>query len=1109
MTKQLKSGLDIFYESVFLQSVHDSTKTKVLHHHYERPDLFNHVLFCIPSLSILHELILQKPSIKIARVKSKRMGEKTAAIIRSALSLVKDSAVGGKFQSFFVICDFGSREINAEVKSSFGVDEFKRQSQLGSCKAHSDCSCSCFTPVVKDALECKLCKHQHRHFRTYMDLESFPCMLILVKKARMGDTFPRTVNCMDLRLFSTETATVTITQMMQELGRLCRYVDRSEAVNEPFAIVGEKLYKKLKKHVNTCASFTAIKMHPDTKMIQTKDKKNWDEEKPDLPFRVRWLGYEAGPTSCDHEHEPKRVPENRLLLQAEPQIGKTGTYLRLIEELRSKICRDEDSELINCGEFDNETEMDEKESEGQTVLHEKDWIYPHHVKFNWEKACRLDYELSPSKYEQLLHYTPSEKRSELVKKILNVFNPRKIRRDTPDVNPRGRRKDFVVEWEEETHHVKGYSEYHASRNCFVCLPARKESHFDVTTKSLKLVALKVFEINEVMISVPGGSSFSSFRDSFRNDNLQALRDFKWVFIPTYNRARRALLNFSHLIERGSTFIPLFALVVRESEFEAYQNIWGRFHVIVQLPRRFLLPLALRKQLDNSFDYVTDDKNRIGFSRLFMQLFAHALGLSFAFHMDGNVSSLYCVDFADSRGPHIKMKKTYLTTILSHLWNQFDPMAELPEELQTSHCRRVVDYSGEPDKYGVLGMKFDRLGYRRPPFRHGRLGALYLLNVKATFEKEVFFMPAPFLTDVMFCDDCDAKQLLCCKYGRFVFVKALIEGSIKSPASDVKQSTEQKGEEREKGRKDLREELGEELGEELEVNKKELQDDSEELKEEFLKFDDSSAMADTSGMALLPLSVEPFTELKQEKMEAITDALISPAPRSEISAVSSGCIRDAEFPLFECRCSRNSTLSLKELLYQLLEYLKYEYVVFPPCYEKDMWKDMSSANLRTVKEAFKKFSVKQKNSSEKSSEVLLLLSFVDNEIVTKWPDSVGLFLQLDLEHLIRQKRSAVDFAWAMPIGLARTLNLTTKKSIKKFLRKCNIVIKVDQCDVQWTCFHEPESPYSVVVVIVSEGCFIVSEGCSTNNPERKRSFRSLHEDDGASPHQKKIVKIEID
>ena len=75
---------------------------------------------------------------------------------------------------------------------------------------------------------------------------------------RMGDTFPHSLNCMDLRLFHMETATVTITQMMQELGRLCRYVDQSETINEPFALVGGKLYRILIEHMSTCASFTAI-----------------------------------------------------------------------------------------------------------------------------------------------------------------------------------------------------------------------------------------------------------------------------------------------------------------------------------------------------------------------------------------------------------------------------------------------------------------------------------------------------------------------------------------------------------------------------------------------------------------------------------------------------------------------------------------------------------------------------------------------------------------------------------------------------------------------------------------------------------------------------------
>ena len=383
-------------------------------------------------------------------------------------------------------------------------------------------------------------------------------------------------------------------------------------------------------------------------------------------------------------------------------------------------------------------------------------------------------------------------RSELVRKIIDAYDSKIIGRDTPDVETRKRKDVFVVEWKEEMRHLRGYPAHHACQNCLVCLPATKETPFDLSTMQLKLVALKSFKIKEVTISVPGGPTFDSFRNALQNKNLTTLRDLKWVFIPTYNRSRRALLHFSHLLERGSTFKPLFALVVRKSEFEAYQNVWGRFHVIVQLPTRFTLPPSLQKRLNyKEDDYVTDDKHRIGFSRLFMQLFAHALGLSFAFHMDDNVSSLYCIDFAESKGDQIKMKKTYLTKVLSHLWNQFDPKAEIPKELRSPHCTKVFDYSGEPDMYGMLGMKFDRLGYKRPPFRHARLAALYLLNVKATVEKNVFFMPTPFLEDVMFCDDCDSEGLLCCKYGRFVFVKALVEGADKFTTSGVKSFREPK------------------------------------------------------------------------------------------------------------------------------------------------------------------------------------------------------------------------------------------------------------------------------------------------------------------------------
>jgi len=53
----------------------------------------------------------------------------------------------------------------------------------------------------------------------YKDLEGLPCILILLEKGRMGDTFPESFNCLDLRLRTSENCSTCI----QELGRVCRY----------------------------------------------------------------------------------------------------------------------------------------------------------------------------------------------------------------------------------------------------------------------------------------------------------------------------------------------------------------------------------------------------------------------------------------------------------------------------------------------------------------------------------------------------------------------------------------------------------------------------------------------------------------------------------------------------------------------------------------------------------------------------------------------------------------------------------------------------------------------------------------------------------------------
>jgi hypothetical protein len=63
----------------------------------------------------------------------------------------------------------------------------------------------------------------------YSHLEGLPCILILVNKGRMGDTFPHSFNCLDLRIRTSDNTTT----LVQELGRLCRYPKERGKISFP------------------------------------------------------------------------------------------------------------------------------------------------------------------------------------------------------------------------------------------------------------------------------------------------------------------------------------------------------------------------------------------------------------------------------------------------------------------------------------------------------------------------------------------------------------------------------------------------------------------------------------------------------------------------------------------------------------------------------------------------------------------------------------------------------------------------------------------------------------------------------------------------------------
>ncbi|KAG8571101.1 hypothetical protein GDO81_011524 [Engystomops pustulosus] len=70
--------------------------------------------------------------------------------------------------------------------------------------------------------------------RTYKDLEGLPCILFLTGKDPLGETFPRSLKYLDLRLI--DSSFLTRTALEQEVGLACCYVSR-DVIREPTTVL--------------------------------------------------------------------------------------------------------------------------------------------------------------------------------------------------------------------------------------------------------------------------------------------------------------------------------------------------------------------------------------------------------------------------------------------------------------------------------------------------------------------------------------------------------------------------------------------------------------------------------------------------------------------------------------------------------------------------------------------------------------------------------------------------------------------------------------------------------------------------------------------------------
>jgi len=134
-------------------------------------------------------------------------GFSAGATIRTALQRSRDLLFFKKEEDwcgpFSVIADFGDKSLYDCSEESFRQVTMKYYGGEGEIAERS----------IEDCIRTEELQWKH--------LEGLPCLLLLVEKGRMGDTFPQSFNCLDMRPRDVENYNAAT--IVQELGRLCRY----------------------------------------------------------------------------------------------------------------------------------------------------------------------------------------------------------------------------------------------------------------------------------------------------------------------------------------------------------------------------------------------------------------------------------------------------------------------------------------------------------------------------------------------------------------------------------------------------------------------------------------------------------------------------------------------------------------------------------------------------------------------------------------------------------------------------------------------------------------------------------------------------------------------
>ncbi len=519
--------------------------------------------------------------------------------------------------------------------------------------------------------------------------QGLPCLLILVGNGRMGDTFPDSFKTMDLRLTTELKASSTLTAFTQEMGRLCRY----SKIGHHHAVIGEALYFQLESALNSGQVGFYSSFPPERVDNYIMPQRNRDG---------RITGYKPVGKNADIAAS-KRETKYHFLLEAEPQIGKTGaiiTLLRLLgAPLREKYNKS-GPEFMECDDLDADIDLDGENDSGEVGLCEE-------LKQNWSKALPF--------WNDLDKMPPVPSTAARSAKYTDAFGAYDFDTGKPPAQlkmaikkkRRGGSKGLQVAKEDDCIALKA-----KACVCNACMPRgdypeKVKLKIDIDDVENQPAAIDVeMHLPKHYLDHLGGHPGESRRDELITNSSVPV-----IMSPSLNRVNTARLNLSHIMRDGGTknkvadFLQF--VFVRSGNYKQYLSEWGRRLAVVKLPDT--MP-DVDERVENG---------GVGYARRFIQRFAHRLNIS-SFFMSDDLNAKFYKTVTNGKGVtkkdettgHIAYEPATLLEIIKHVTKIGEeglPM-DVEEAFEPHNDYKSTDaeesiaaYTGPKRTYGIIGI----------------------------------------------------------------------------------------------------------------------------------------------------------------------------------------------------------------------------------------------------------------------------------------------------------------------------------------------------------------------------------------------------------------------